>query len=218
MLTKKRYQSPINTSEVNNIFNKRFKWARYIAEYHPAVSTYRWDKYSAKYELEYKNDGKHFAYTNSPIMTVGAAKPIYTSFNDYTQAGPLIDIFPNSNASSAVGKWMPYPGAATYFTSYNGVFDADSALKHWTWNIKHYKVVAKNGGTYHGEVTMTNAPLWYPENGLNTDGYWYVRKGSSTTPSYYTKGEYVEDVKSVREDEYPENGRHLDGFWYVKIE
>lgn len=64
-------------------------------------------------------------------------------------------------------------------------------------------------------VTSTNKNA-YPNNGYS-GSYYYVYQSSTTTPGYYYKGNYVEDVKSTKEDAYPEDGRHNDGYWYVKI-
>ena len=321
MLARKRYTSPIDTSEVNDTFNERFKWAKYSSVYHPSVTTYYWNKWSTEIETSYEwqkynavssttytwekwNIGygmvlnatgkKATLYHNSAggCHLSAGAKPTVTSATTATQSS-IVEYNVDTNGSGPVGKWqiLKSGGKVQYLnniTSYNGIIDG-----YHTWTCTMYAIgqvkgstkqgtvssssstayptsgVSGNywycnrtssttyskGSTYYGKVSSESSSA-YPNNGRHSDGYWYanklvfnlVKKGStsygtvssksptgypdnghsgdywytykssSTSAAYYTKGDYVEDVKSVHEDEYPENGRHLDGFWYVKIE
>lgn len=68
------------------------------------------------------------------------------------------------------------------------------------------------GTTHYGEVSSTSRSA-YPNN-AQSGSYWYVYARSTTSSAYYTQGSFIEEVKSIREDEYPENGRGPDGYWY----
>ena len=46
MISNREIDSSIDTSEVKNTFNKKYKWQKYSAVYHPATTTYYWNKYN----------------------------------------------------------------------------------------------------------------------------------------------------------------------------
>ena len=329
MIGKNILHSPINIDEVNSTFNERFKWAKYSSIYHPATTTYYWNKYNRVTNTIYQwnkwNSASQSTYkwekwnavqgveTYGSLIQVNIGGTVYDTCTIRTD-GTTTCIASSSNpgiylteatAGRGVGKyantsngtcllqgfvkyseeWVNDPdgsgsshkvmtftfnayrtrggwkkgelqyanvSSSTSSTAYpNGGRHTDG---YWYCNRTVLSTTYSKGSTSYGTVSSSSSTA-YPTNGRHTDGYWYDGRTSSTSYSkgstsygtvssasrsaypdnnysgsywyvynrsgtsaaYYSKGDYVEDVKSVHEDEFPENGRHTDGYWYVRI-
>ena len=240
MLTKKRYTSPIDTSQVNGVFNERFTWARYKAEYSGPWTEYQWDKYNSiqktkyiwtKYYAvgspvfywnRYMQGGFRFKVIgpneiwitqNVPSMKKGS-KPVLKSLTEYTQT--VTDI-PNiqQNPQAYVGNWSPVvdtsPLRCVEILSYLGYMLWD------VFNVYGHKYAAQDHeacegpGQWVSEETSTSRST-YPDDGKHGI-YWFTY---SHEEMVWNKGSIVGSASAYdSRNAYPDDAKHSDGFWYT---
>lgn len=216
MVSRKRLFSPIDYSEVNGIFGRRFRWQKHEAVYHEEVTMYRWNYYSIGYTLSLVKADILFKKHYQGYDYYGD-RPVFTSMTEFTQANQILAGNTGSGAPM-LNKWYVHRGNyhSFYLKIYHGVL-SEEGTGVYAWTADEYEVV-KTHGTYKGQRESTNRNA-YPDNGIShtSPSTWYIYSGYNTTPPYYSKGDYLEMVEDIKEI-YPEDSIYTDGYWYVKVE
>ena len=215
-----------------------FTWKQYQSVYHPAVTTYTWNKYNISY-AEVAGEiiktpgllmrGVYRLYicnkSNLSISNGRYTLSYATQTNDFsTGSADEIRAWMQESQVCAISRTSSYVwkgvtgtgGVELNYWAENGQ-RVGTGLQSWNGyrgSLQKY-TVQRVQGSFVGTVKASN-PSTYPNNGIHTDGYWYVYQSSNTEHEYYTQGDYIKDIKSLSQDAYPDNGRHTDGYWYVK--
>ena len=213
-------------------------WKKYNAIYHPAVTTYYWNKYNAGnatlgYHQNYGADtnadtwyltgngsawdGGLYNYTFSPDGKVFS--------NGRDQLASPGSSIRDMAQGSACGYYKSHEYRQIYYANAcvitmaspyetDKFFEADihtnGSRNHMELHV--YTIVPGRKTTLVGEVSSTNSAQ-YPNNGV-VGVYYYEYTRQNTTNAYYTQGSYISDIEADP-GTYPANGRHSDGYWYV---
>ena len=227
MISNKGYASTIDTFQVNDTFNKRYRWQKYNSVYHSGTTYYYWNKYNVvrkdptytyhwnRYSIEYAFSD--YASSSIHVVNFGSTVSAGTGFtkNQYP-ANPFsltgltnITITNNSNASQLNGKYISASGTIKYISRAQN-FASDGV--GYTVN-RIYEATKKQGATSYGEITSSSSTA-YPNNGIS-GSYWYKYTKRSEIPGEITKGTTsYGTVSSTSRSAYPDNSYSGD-YWYV---
>ena len=230
MISLHKQESPISTSMVNTIYNKRYKWARYHSVYHPEEVIHHWRKFNCKQyhnitklsspvkwvdtridslcfrnpNFDYASEAKYHYFNTLPDVTM------INAYNDKLYSGLSLKLKDCTLPYTVyISPPSQYPGGGSGYTNFR--FD----VWYLGGSIQKLNTNVENAGTNivhtYSEDNYSNAPQLTPR--IQARGLFKILQSgfrANIEGIYIQRYSDVEYVKIISESKWYAVGAYIE--------